>query len=238
MENIIENFKIKRVSIILLLSAFIWNQAVYYLGLMLGRYRLPADFTLSFDRMTPFIPWTICIYFGCFILWVIVYSYIAFRSKKDAYRFFLADFIGKLICFIFFVVLPTTNIRPAVTGNDFWSIMVKFLYRIDAPSNLFPSIHCMVSWFCWAGLRKQKGCPLYFQLFTFIMAVAVCISTLTTKQHVIIDAAGAILISEAAVYIAQNKVLIRIYRTAVEMVSYSLCKIQIKRRKYCYQRKY
>ena len=58
------------------------------------------------------------------------------------------------------------------------------------------------------------------------MAVAVCISTLTTKQHVIIDVAGAILIAEASVYIAQNKSLIHIYGTVVEKISNSLCKIQ------------
>lgn len=226
MKNIIENLKITRVSKILLLSAFIWNQSVYYIGRILGSLHTPTDFTLPFDRMTPFVPWTVSIYFGCFIFWVIAYLYIAVQSKEDAYRFFLADFIGKLICFVFFVVLPTTNVRPLVTENDFWSTMVKMLYRMDAPSNLFPSIHCMVSWFCWAGLRKQKGCPFYFRAIAFIMAVAVSISTLTTKQHVIVDVAGAILIAEASVYIAQNKSLIHIYGTVVEKISNSLCKIQ------------
>ncbi len=219
MENIVKKFKITRVSAVMLLFAFLWNQGVYYLGQIISQNRIHMDFTMAFDKETPFVPWTIVIYFGCFIFWAAVYYYIATNAKERAYEFFLADFIGKLICFIFFVFLPTTNIRPLVVGNDIWSIMVNFLYRIDSPSNLFPSIHCMVSWLCWAGLRNKKECHFAFKAVSFLMAISVCISTLTTKQHVIIDVAGAVLISEAAIFVSRSKRLIKIYKEAINRLS-------------------
>lgn len=184
------------------LIAMLWNGLVYFGGRTIASDRFHYDMTLSIDRMTPFLPWTITIYWGCFLFWIAAYLFMAAQKRDVVGRFFLMHFIGELICFIFFVLLPTTNIRPEVLGEDIWSSMVRLQYQGDAADNLFPSIHCMVSWICWIGLRNQQKCPSWCRWGALAFAIAVCISTLTLKQHVIVDVIGAIIIAEISYLLA------------------------------------
>jgi membrane-associated phospholipid phosphatase len=82
--------------------------------------------------------------------------------------------------------------------------MVKFVYGVDSASNLFPSIHCLVSWFCFIGIRKSKKIPLWYKVFSCIFAILVCASTQFTKQHYLIDVVGGILIAELCFYLTNH----------------------------------
>lgn len=184
------------------LLALSWNQLVYYGGSLIAGNAPHDDWTLALDRLTPFLPWTVSIYFLCYLFWMITYLLAAGQRKEFAYRFFFADFLAKAVCLICFVFLPTTNLRPVVEGNSLWEVLMRFLYQIDAPVNLFPSIHCLVSWLCWLGVRDRKEFPRWYQRFSFWMAAAVCLSTLTTKQHVILDLIGGIILAEISWLVA------------------------------------
>ena len=93
------------------------------------------------------------------------------------------------------------------------------VYRIDAADNLFPSIHCLVSWFCYIGIRGRKEIPMWYRGASCVMAVLVCVSTLTTKQHVIIDVAGGVLLAEACYWIAKKPVLFRNYEKVLDFIN-------------------
>lgn len=127
-------------------------------------------------------------------------------DKKVLYGYALADFIGKTVCLLCFLILPTTNIRPEVNGTDLGSVVLRLLYSTDAANNLFPSIHCMDSWLCWMGIRRMKSLPKWFRGLICIIAVAICISTLTTKQHVIADVIAGIALAEVA-WVVGKKVM-------------------------------
>ncbi len=203
----------KRVRVLPLI-ALAWNETVYYSGRMLSGKKLHYDLSLSVDHKIPIVPWTISIYIICFLFWAVIYLYMASREQREAYRFFLADGIGKLICFLFFVFMPTTLIRPEIIGTGIWNALIRYLYRFDAADNLFPSIHCMVSWFCFMGIRRQKECSVWCKCGTFLFAAAVCISTLTTRQHVLLDAAGGIGFAElsdlmAVILLRKKKIIIK-----------------------------
>ena len=73
---------------------------------------------------------------------------------------------------------------------------MRFLYRVDTADNLFPSIHCLTSWFCYIGIRGRKEIPKGYRIFSCLMAVAVFVSTLTTKQHVLYDVVSGMLLAE------------------------------------------
>jgi len=181
--------------------ALVWNQFVYFGARLFTTNRPHSDWTLTIDHFIPFLPCTVAIYFGCYLFWAVNYLLIASRERKQAYRFFCADFLAKSICLFCFVLLPTTNIRPVVDGHSVWDVLMRFLYRIDAPNNLFPSIHCLVSWLCWEGARGQRELPQWYRCVSLLMAVAVCFSTLTTRQHVIVDMMGGILLAKLCYWI-------------------------------------
>lgn len=176
-------------------AALLWNQLVYWGGAALAETRHHYQFSTALDRAIPLIPWTVCIYFGCYAFWALHYCLCAAVSLR-ARRFFTADFIAKGVCFVFFVGLPTTMARPAVQGLNVWESLVRALYILDAPVNLFPSIHCLNSWLCWASARDIPAFSRGYKAFALCAAVAVCVSTLTLRQHVLLDVAGGILLAE------------------------------------------
>lgn len=174
------------------------NQTVYYGGGYLARNLPHRDLELPLDRLIPFLPWTVSVYFSCFLFWAITYVYLAWQDNERTSRFYRADFLAKTVCFFCFVFFPTTNQRPAVVGSSVWDILMRFLYQVDQPVNLFPSIHCMVSWLCFLGLRDDSRLSSRYRTGAGLIALAVCLSTLTTRQHVIIDVFGGVLLAETA----------------------------------------
>lgn len=193
------------------LAAVLWNQSIYYGGGLAARGLHHYDWTLEIDRLTPFLPWTVSIYFLCYLFWAAGYIVCARQERARAYRFFCGDMLGKAVCLIFFLLVPTTNVRPVVDGTGFWDMVMRFLYQVDAPVNLFPSIHCLVSWMCWIGVRGQKDIPFWYRTFSLWMATAVCVSTLTTKQHVFADVAGGIALAELGYWAAGLEPVSRVY---------------------------
>lgn len=195
---------VPKYAVLPLISAFILNMAVYAgtMALCGGLYH--HDFTTAFDRAVPLIPEFTSIYLICYIFWIANYIMIARIGKEHMYRFLIGDYLSRIICGLFFVFLPTTLVRPEIVGNSFWDQVLKLVYSVDQSANLFPSIHCLVSWFCYVGIRNQEKIPKWYQRFSLIFAVLVCISTQVTKQHYIIDVFGGILLAEGCFQIGQR----------------------------------
>lgn len=207
METRLLKNKITIETVVMLAVAFLWNGGVYVAARLIAEEWHHYDMTTSIDKMIPFLPWTVAIYFGCYIFWGINYYMCSMQEEHKRNRFFTADALAKVICFVIFIAIPTTNIRPEITDTGIWGFLMNFLYQVDSADNLFPSIHCLVSWLCWVGVRKETSVPKVYRIFSLLMAVAVCISTLTTYQHVIVDVIGGVLLAELAYYLADSKIV-------------------------------
>lgn len=185
-----------------LFFALLWNQAVHY-GARIATASFPHyDLTTYFDRLIPVVPFFTSIYFLAFPFWAAGYILSVRISRAQAMTLLCGDFLSKGVCLVFFLLFPTTNIRPEIAGRGIWETLLLWLYQTDSPDNLFPSIHCLVSWLCFAGIRRQPTIPLPCQAATLFMALLVFLSTLFTRQHVIADVLGAIVIGEACYRIA------------------------------------
>lgn len=186
-------------SIVPLLSCFALNMIVYSGTMILCADWKHYDLTTPFDQMVPLIPQWMYIYFGCYLFWIVNYILVAriHRDEPDLfYRFVTTDIMSRLICAVFYIGFPTTNVRPEVTGDGFSVWLLSFLYRVDQPTNLFPSIHCLVSWLCFAGIRGSKKIPVWYQATSCIIALLVAASTQFTKQHYIADVVSGIFLAE------------------------------------------
>ena len=135
---------------------------------------------------------------------------------QEADRFFCANLLGKAGSFVVFVLFPTTMSRPELGGGTGWIALMRILYGIDTPDNLFPSLHCMVAWLCWVGIRENRRVPFPWRIAALLMAVAVCLSTLTTRQHVLPDVAGGILLSELCYWVAGSRKLLSAYSAFID----------------------
>ena len=205
--------RLTRTAAIQLIVALLWHESVYLGARWIARGWVHYDLTTGFDRKIPLVPWTIVIYFGCYVFWAVNYYLCAAQDVRERNRFFLADFLAKTVCFVLYLALPTTNVRPEIVGGGIFDQLMRFLYSVDAADNLFPSLHCLTSWLCWIGVRKQEYIPGWYRWESLTIAILVCISTLTTYQHVIADVIAGVLIAELCYYVAGRNRIQRLYST-------------------------
>ena len=191
--------------------ALMTNRLVFPIGHALSQGRPHTSLALPVDALIPFLPWTISIYFSCFAFWFAVYRLVAGLSREEADRFFCANLLSKGFCLLFFVFFPTAIERPVLGNSSIWEALVHFLYRFDTPDNLFPSVHCLIAWLCWVGIRRNRKISLPWRVSALVMALAVCISTLTLHQHVLADVFGGILLCEICWLIAGISALRNLY---------------------------
>ena len=203
-----------------IILALLCNSLAYFGTRIFTTDRYHYVLSSRLDDMIPVVPYFIIIYWGCYLYWGINYVIGCRREKDEAYNFISADFFAKIICMIIFMVFPTTNVRPVIEGVTFWNDAMLGLYGMDAADNLFPSIHCLTSWFCFIAVRKNNAVPKAYKVISFIIAVLVFISTLTTKQHVIVDVVGGVALAEFSYWFVRVSGFTRIYRRILERREY------------------
>ncbi len=192
-----------RHAVLPLLLVVVVNFACYIGSRMLPNW-IPLDLAIFIDDWTPLIPSSVYIYLLCYVTWVVNYIMIARESKEVCYRFVAAEVTAKIICGIFFCVLHTYAVRPEIVGNMPSDHLLRLVYAADAADNLFPSVHCLVSYFCWRGLLWCKSVKRGYRIFSFVAAILVFLSTVLTKQHVFLDIVGAIIVAEFSIWLSKK----------------------------------
>lgn len=202
---------IPQYSIIPLILALAFNLLVYDGAKIIAGGWYHHNMETALDQMIPFWAPSAAIYLGCYLFWAANYIMIGRQDKTKVCQFFAGDILSRGICLFFFLVFPTTNIRPEVGDTGFWNQVMRLIYAVDSADNLFPSIHCLVSWFCYIGVKDRADIPVWYRRFSGVFAVLVCISTLTTKQHVIVDAIGGVFLAEFCFRVGKLPFLYRKY---------------------------
>lgn len=156
------------------------------------------DVTLSIDGYFGFQPVWVAVYFGSYFFWIWQYLLLVRESPKLACTMAAADIVAKGICLVLYLALPTTNVRPEVTGNGIFPFLMRLLYTIDTPTNLLPSIHCLVPWMGTRYLMERKTMKhkKLVCLISLVGTFMVFASTLYTKQHVVLDVIAGVAVAE------------------------------------------
>ncbi len=159
---------------------------------------------MEIDRMIPFVPCFILVYYMAFAQWFNYFLQVSFGKRELRDRYFGGDIAAKIVIFFIFMIWPLAVSRPAVeSGDDFWHWMLSFTFNIDNPLGAFPSIHCFYSWMAFrysfeAEPRERKWISWLQLLFTLLVFA----STVLVKQHYFIDILGGVVFAEAALWIA------------------------------------
>lgn len=170
------------------------------------------DMTVGLDRMIPLQPVWVLVYFGSYFFWIWQYLLLTRQDAKIACTMAAADIVAKGICLVCYLALPSTLSRPEITGEGLFPSLMRLLYFIDTPTNLFPSTHCMVPWLATRCLlkcqdlnRKNTVCTV-----SFIGTLMVFASTVFTKQHVVVDIFAGVAVAEIGLLAAKFTPLTRI----------------------------
>ncbi|RZA05280.1 MAG: phosphatase PAP2 family protein [Proteobacteria bacterium] len=139
----------------------------------------------AIDRMMPFWPWTIWIYLTEFIIFIC--AYFALRSKELQSRYFYAYMTLLVLSAIVFVLYPVTFPRadyPTYSANFNEKGMEFLRTYMDSPANCLPSLHVSTSLISALAFWKESRWKAWVFM---IWAIAISITTMTTKQHYFID---------------------------------------------------
>ena len=211
-------------SLLPLALTVICNFSVYFGSRIFTTNLVHHEITFAWENKIPLWSWTIVIYWGCYLFWIANYVIAARRDREFVYRFFCAEVCAKLVCLFFYVVYPTTNVRPLIEGTSIFDKWMIALYQVDAADNLFPSIHCLVSWFCCIAIRNNEKIPKWYRLFSYVVTVAICLSTLTTKQHAFVDVIGGIAAAEGCFHLVHLFGWDRKYERGLRKLGRVFCK--------------
>ncbi len=156
-----------------------------------------------FDELIPLVPAWIVAYVAVFALWAASGLWILSESKERSVHFLCIYVIAMVLAFLILVIYPGTMTRPEVTGSDVFSRALAWIYTMDEPTNLCPSLHVLITYLCWRGCFGSRIIPRWYRRLNGVSVVLTCLSILFVKQHVLIDIPVAFAVGEAAVQAAR-----------------------------------
>ena len=140
----------------------------------------------ALERAIPFLPWTIWIYFSFFIF---IGSTVFRVDDRLFWRFILTSSLAATIAWSIVLLFPVSFDRPdpALIDNELHRQIFTLVHAADPSHITFPSLHVAVTWICNFLLWNREG-----RIWRILLGVAISLSTLTTKQHLISDVIGGV----------------------------------------------
>jgi len=152
---------------------------------------------LSLDYLVPLVPWSFLVYVSDYVL---VASVTLWLTEIEEFNSFVRMmFFSLIVCGTFFLAFPTTYPRPEypAVANSLVGFAMYLVHEFDTPNNCFPSMHVALTGVATWAIRT-RGARVF--LWYLVWALAVFLSTLTTKQHYFLDVIGgvAVVVTAAA----------------------------------------
>ncbi len=158
------------------------------------------------DNAIPVLPIFVIPYVWAYLFWGMA-PMAASKCKTDHFKDFLAAYlIACVVGGLILVFVPTYMDRVAEglwtrPQDNFLEKLLHFWYSLvgsERAYNLFPSFHCINSTICYLAVAGRKEVPLWFRVYSLVIAVMIFAATLFVKQHYLIDVVSGILIASVA----------------------------------------
>ncbi|MGE0615196.1 MAG: phosphatase PAP2 family protein [Bacteriovoracia bacterium] len=161
------------------------------------------------DRVTPLVPDTIWIYLSEYALFPL--AFLQLKDRKSMNLFCYCLLVLQTFSVLIFWFFPTTYPRDLypLTGNEnMFTYWVFSTFRsLDTPANCLPSLHvgsCYITSFVFLQDPSPAARKKFWAFF--LWATAVAITTLTTKQHYIVDCFAGLGCAAAVYWLLTRKV--------------------------------
>lgn len=151
-----------------------------------------------FDRYIPFVKEFVVPYLLWYVYLFGAVIYFGFVSKHDFYKLEAMLASGMAIACTIYMLFPNAqNLRPAITQNDIFSLMIKHIYAFDTPTDVAPSLHVYNSVVVHLSIiRSQKfRNNKRVKWASFISALTICASTVFIKQHSLVDVSWGLVLA-------------------------------------------
>ncbi len=184
------HFKIR-----LLIAPFLVIGGLWLHELVQAQAGVPFLVDNALEQSIPFLPWTIWIYFSFFVF----IGSTVFRVEDTIFwRFILSSSLAATIAWSIVLLLPISFARPdaALIESDIYRQIFTFVHNADPAHITFPSLHVGVTWICIMLLWNRPG-----RMWRFSLGIAISLSTLLTKQHLVSDVIGGVALAWFCVWL-------------------------------------
>jgi len=168
------------------------------------------------DNIVPFMPYTVWIYISEYLFFAVVY--ITCKDLVNLNKYFYSFLALQSVSVLIFWIWPTTYPRDLFPLPDDLEPLTHFVFSnlrvTDTPANCCPSLHVSsvyLSTFIFLDDQRKK-----FPIF-FIWGTAIALSTLTTKQHYLIDVVVGFAMAVACYWIFHKYVSYRRLPSAAKL---------------------
>ncbi|MCM1224467.1 MAG: phosphatase PAP2 family protein [Lachnospiraceae bacterium] len=189
-------------AVILTAIVLIVDCVVYWLTRPIAVHFKVHNFTIvGFDDRVPLVKIFFIPYFLSYPYWFFA-PIIAAKNRRRFCNWFVAVMISFFVVAVLYCFMPTTIERPIdeLLASD--SALDRFIgnfYLFDGgyvPFGCFPSIHCLLSAFCYIGVRGQKNIHIANRVWILAMDLLILLATQFTKQHYIVDMISSVTLAE------------------------------------------
>ena len=164
----------------------------------------PHNVAKKIDGHIPFVPAFVYIY----VLWfplILLFPLALFQADPMAYaRYQTAIVLDIALSLFCYLVYPTSFARPEAP-NTVSGRAMKLVFRGSYKGlNCAPSMHCSMCYLVLHFVGSTLGLPLAVAAIAAPIALGIVISTLFTKQHVVIDVLSAIPLAAVCILIGNR----------------------------------
>lgn len=152
------------------------------------------------DDLIPFIPAFVLPYLAHWVVLLASLVYFFFFNRTEFTQVVVTLVVVNLTASAVFLLAQTGVNRPEIVGKEIFSNLVSWIYSVDKPYNVWPSLHvgvALIYTWGWWMVNKQWG------IYASIFAALVILSTVFIKQHYLLDILGGAIFAWFAVSISR-----------------------------------
>lgn len=159
----------------------------------------------ALDDAIPFCEWFVLPYCSWFFMLAFSLCFLWLRDTQSYDRLCAVMFGGMSFCLLVYLILPSgLALRPqGPLPQNPAAALLGLLWAADTPTNVCPSIHCQSSACMAMALSHSK--PLRgrrtAQAGAWLWAGLICLSTLFTKQHSVVDMLCGLLVAAPGLWV-------------------------------------
>lgn len=208
MERIKPENRVKWYGIVIGIISAVIQHGIYLLGHGLAELIGNEPFLpkiAAIDDLIPVVPIFIIPYVWAYLYWAMAPMAASKCSKEHFLDYLAAYLFACLAGMAVLAVAPTYMDRVAeglyLPRSGFFAELMRFWYSLDGADmayNLFPSFHCLNSTVSYLAVCGRKEVPLWYRIYSLILTLLICVSTVFVKQHYAADIFGGVMIAVAA----------------------------------------
>lgn len=157
----------------------------YFSAALFGKDRAVLVGFNYLDNQIPFLNWTIWFYVSQYLLLPVSFYFI--RKQENYSAMFYAMLMAVILSSLVFMLYPTKISRPEKLDTSLFDQIRWILYQLDSPTNCFPSLHVALA--CLSSIYISREHKI-IGAFSWVWSLLIILSTMTLKQHYVIDVAG------------------------------------------------